>query len=82
MENKTNVCGIIGMILGILAIIFVFAYWPLGLLFGIGGLVLSIIGRKQPSGKGMALAGLICSIVALALWLIIVLLIGILLASL
>lgn len=84
MENVqnqgTNVMGLVGMILGILAIPFVFIVWPLGLILGIGGLVLSIIGRKHPK-KGMATAGMVCSIIALALWLIVVLIIGLLLAA-
>ena len=61
------------MVLGIVALVFVWAY-GLGIPFAIVGLVLSIIGmrRSKESGfpTGMALAGLVCSSIALGLNLI------------
>ena len=53
---------------------------------GIVGLVLSIIAMKkcnrgEATGKGMAIAGLICSIVGIALWVVIILIIGIIFAA-
>lgn len=74
--------AIIGMILGILSLILLWLTWPVGLIMAIAGLVLSIIGKKQPEGKGMAIAGMVCSIVTIALWFIIILIVGIILASL
>lgn len=74
--------AIIGMILGIHSLILLWLTWPVGLIMAIAGLVLSIIGKKQPEGKGMAIAGMVCSIVTIALWFIIILIVGIILASL
>lgn len=82
MEKKTNVMALVGMILGILSFLLFWLNGWVGLFLAIGGLILSILGRKQPEGKGMALAGMICSIVTIALWFIIVLLIAIIFASL
>lgn len=88
MENKSNPLALIGMIAGIASLVFFilgfavsFFSW-LSLILGIGGLVCSIIGRKNPNGKGQATAGLVCSIITLALFLIVVIIVGILLASL
>lgn len=62
-EKKMNVLGLIGMILGISALVIsfvpclgVYAVFP-----GILGIILSIIGLKKIN-KGMAIAGLICSL--------------------
>lgn len=81
MENKTNVLGIIGLVGGILSILCIFFFGWGTLIFGVGGLVCSILGRKNENGKGLATAGMVCSIIGLALFLIIVLIIGIILAS-
>lgn len=76
-EQKTSGFAIAGMVLGILAIVTCY----FGIIFGILGLIFSAIANsrinKNPAtlaGKGMAVAGLVMSIVALALdtvWLII-----------
>lgn len=67
MENnneKMNVMGLVGMILGILAVILsfvpcigVYAIFP-----GVVGLIFSILGMKKVK-KGMAIAGLVCSLI-------------------
>ena len=74
MENnneKMNVKGLVGMILGILALVLsfvpclgAFAIYP-----GIVGLIFSVLGLKNVK-KGMAIAGLICSILgtSVAAW--------------
>ncbi|MFY7668323.1 MAG: DUF4190 domain-containing protein [Crocinitomicaceae bacterium] len=74
MENnneKMNVKGLVGMILGILALVLsfvpclgAFAIYP-----GIVGLIFSLLGLKSVK-KGMAIAGLICSILgtSVAAW--------------
>lgn len=72
--------AIVGMILGILSLILVWLVGPVGLIMAIAGLILSIIGQKQPEGKGMVIAGMVCSIVTIALWFIVILLIGIIFA--
>lgn len=82
MEKKTNVMGLVGMILGIISILLFFINGWVGLFLAIGGLVLSIIGQKQPEGKGMAIAGMVCSIVTIALWVILILVIQLFLHSL
>lgn len=82
MEKKTNVMAIVSMILGILSLLLFWVNGWVGLFLAIGGLILSIIGKKQPEGKGMAIAGMVCSIVTIALWFIIVLVITIILHSL
>lgn len=82
MEKKTNVMGLVGMILGIISILLFFINGWVGLFLAIGGLVLSIIGQKQPEGKGMAIAGMVCSIVTIALWFIVILVIQLILHSL
>jgi len=61
-----------GMILGIVSIVFCY----LGVLIGPAGIVLSVMGRKEikrsngaETGDGMAVAGLITSIVGTVVWL-------------
>ena len=75
--QTTNPMAITGMIMGILAIL---ASYPCcGIPFNILGIIFSCVGlsqiKKQPSqaGRGMAIAGLICSIISL---LIVIVLIG------
>ena len=67
--QTTNPMAITGMILGIISLVLVCCCY--GIPFNILGLVFSIIGlsqiKKNPNqqGKGMALAGLICSIISI-----------------
>lgn len=82
MEKKTNVMGLVGMILGFISILLFFINGWVGLFLAIGGLVLSIIGQKQPEGKGMAIAGMVCSIVTIVLWLIVIIIIQLILHNL
>jgi hypothetical protein len=72
MENeKMNVMGLVGMILGILAVVISFvpclgmyAMYP-----GIVGIIFSALGLKKVK-KGMAIAGLVCSVLGtgIATW--------------
>ena len=74
-------CGIISLILSIIAI--VFCWMPLlGLGLGIAGLVLSLVSKKQ-AGRfhGLAIAGLICSICALVFHILLFLLVAIVAVS-
>lgn len=68
-----NIFGLIGMILGILSIVFCWVEAGIvGLVFAIPGLVLSIIGsNKVDKSKGMAKAGKITSILGLVFSLVI-----------
>ena len=63
--------AIVGLVLGILALVFIFIpfFQWVGIIFGIAGIILSAIAKKQ-GASGMAAAGLICSIIAVALCLI------------
>lgn len=69
MENTTqkNPMAIAGLVLGIVSVVFAFLYVWIGLVTGIVGIVLSVKGRKIPSKKGMATAGLVLSIIGTSL---------------
>lgn len=73
-QNKYSVAAIIGMILGILALLA--AAVMAGYYFGIPGLIVSIIAmvnikKKELCGKGMAIAGIITSALALIISIVI-----------
>ena len=74
-------CGIISLILSIIAI--VFCWMPLlGPGLGIAGLVLSLVSKKQAGRfRGLAIAGLICSICALVFHILLFLLVAIVAVS-
>lgn len=57
--------AIAGLVLGILSLIGMLFLAVLGIILGIVGLIFSVIGRRSPARRGMAMAGLICSIVGL-----------------
>lgn len=66
MENKKNGLAIASLVLGILGLVFFFIQSLVGIILAIIGLVLGIVAKKrQPSG--MATAGIVLSIIALAL---------------
>ena len=70
---KTNALQIVGLVCGIVGIILGCCTGWGGLIFGIIGLVCAILGNKQ--GKtGVGTGGLVCSIIALVLSVIIILL--------
>ena len=60
-QAEKSPCGLIGMIMGIAS--FFMVGWPLAA----AGLVLSIIGKKKCATDGMATAGVITSIISLAI---------------
>lgn len=66
--------GVASLVLGIVALVIaVFSGGSLGwigLLMAIVGIVLGALGRKDPEKKGIATGGLVCSIVAASLGLI------------
>ena len=63
---KANGLQIGGLVLGIMSIVFVCCYGYPSVLFGIIGLILSIVGNNK--GKhGIGTAGLICSVIGLVL---------------
>ena len=59
--------AVVSLILGILALICPFFNFYAAIIFGIVGIILGALGRKKDTGKGMATAGLVLSIVALAI---------------
>lgn len=80
--------AIAGMILGIGSIILFWLSW-IALIIGIVGLVLSIIGlnkaKKDPAnygGRGMAIAGIICSVIGILIVVIMLVFLATLFASL
>ena len=64
-EKKT--LSIAALILGLVGIIFDFIYLWIGLIAGIIGIIIGVKARKEENAKGMATAGFICSIVAVAI---------------
>ena len=60
--------GIASLVLGIVSIIFIFMPWLAGwgVLLGAAGIVLAVLARKNGE-KGIATAGLVCSIVGAAI---------------
>lgn len=71
MDNHVNSSAdslaIAGLVLGILSIIFAFLFTWIGLVAGIIGIILSVKGRASTNKKGVATAGLVCSIIGTAL---------------
>ena len=68
---KSPILSILSLVGGILGIIVGFFGW--GLLFSIAGVVLGHLGRRrEPNGRGMALAGLITGYVGIAVNVIVI----------
>nr|MBQ6242304.1 hypothetical protein [Lachnospiraceae bacterium] len=67
-NSKTSVVGIFALVLGILSIVCAwFGYGAIaGVIFGIVGIVLGAMGRKQAQ-TGVATAGFVCSLIGLIL---------------
>ena len=62
--------GVASLVLGIIAVlitIFVQAYGYIGIILGVIGIVLAAVGMKNPAHKGIAVAGLVLSIIANAI---------------
>lgn len=78
--------GIAGMVLGIVALVFLCINADVSLVCAIVGLILSIVGmskaKKAGVKNGMAVAGLVCSIVALALTILAITILAAFIASL
>ena len=63
--------AIASLVLGIVSL--VLSFFGLGIISvftAIVGIILGVLGRKDPEKKGMATAGLVCSIIALVLGII------------
>lgn len=72
MAEQKNTYAVAGLVLGIICLALDFLPIPyigwISLPAGIVGLVLSVKGRKIEAKKGMATAGMVLSIIGLALW--------------
>lgn len=67
MGNDANrTAAIAGMVIGIVSVVLCCVPY-LSIALGITGLILSVKGMKSTTARGMAIAGLVCSIVGLAL---------------
>ena len=80
MAQKTNGMAVTGMVIGILSLVL---FWAslLGVLLAILGIIFSGIGISQCSkqgqaGKGMAIAGLVCSLIAATFWVVVVIVVA------
>lgn len=63
----SNGLAVASMVLGIVSIVFAFLFVWIGLIAGIVGIILAVMSRKNPAKKGMGTAGLICSIIGVAI---------------
>lgn len=63
---QTNGPGIASLVLGIIAVL-TFWFPFIGLVISVIGLVLAGVGMKRLEGKGLAIGGLVLSIIALVL---------------
>ncbi|MFR9781117.1 DUF4190 domain-containing protein, partial [Micromonospora sp. MS34] len=71
-QGQNNTLGLIGMIAGIVSIVFAFCCTPLGIIGGIAGVVLGVMGQKkvqtgEATNGGQAKAALICGGVGIVL---------------
>lgn len=64
--------SIASMILGILAILFSCCFYPLAFLLAIIGLILGAVGLKKGAGKGMAITGIVLSIISIAIAILVI----------
>lgn len=65
-DNKANGKQIAGLICGILGICTSCCYGVPGIILGVAGLICSVLGNKE-SKNGVGIGGLVCSIIALIL---------------
>lgn len=68
-EKKSNVKAILALVFGILSILISCCCTYLGIALGIAGIILAVVSKKDNGGKmsGMAVAGMICSILAIVI---------------
>ncbi len=80
-EQPGKGLGIAAMVCGILSLLLIFVFMPLGIGCGIAGLVMGIIGRKKNKKDGMALAGIITSSIGLGLSFLLIILVVVLVGA-
>lgn len=64
-EPQGKGLAIAGMVCGIVALVMICCLWPIAVILGIAGLALSIIALVKKQSKGMSIAGIITSGLAL-----------------
>ncbi len=69
-DGKASGLQVAGLVCGILAICTSCCYGIFGIMFGIAGLICSIIGNKN-NKNGVGIAGLVCSIIGVILGVVI-----------
>ena len=76
-ENRSKVKEILALIFGILAVLISCCCTYLGIGLGIASIVLAILSKNENNGKmpGMALGGMICSIFAIVLCVVAIILV-------
>ncbi|MDL2237542.1 hypothetical protein LJC56_06905 [Christensenellaceae bacterium OttesenSCG-928-K19] len=76
MENKKTL-SILALIFGLLGIILTFTPASVvGLILAILGIIFAIVAKKKEGKSGMVTAGLVLSIIALVLWIIVIVFAG------
>ncbi len=68
-QGGTNIKAILSLVFGILSIITCCCYGVVGIILGIVGIVMAVLAKKDNMGQfpGMAIAGLVCSIIGILL---------------
>ncbi|WP_343208199.1 DUF4190 domain-containing protein [Anaerolentibacter hominis] len=68
MNNQTDGKSIASLVLGIVSLVFIFlgSYSFIGIILAVIGLVLGVSAKKE-TGSGMATAGIVLSIIGLAM---------------
>ncbi len=68
-EKKSNTKAILALVFGILSILISCCCTYLGIALGIAGIILAVVSKGDNYGKmsGMAIAGMICSILAIVI---------------
>lgn len=68
-QKGTNVKAILALVFGILSILTCCCYGVVSIILGIVGIVMAVLAKKENMGQfpGMAIAGLVCSIIGILL---------------
>lgn len=68
-QSSTNIKAILSLVFGILSIILCCCYGIIGAIVGIVGIVMAVLSKKDNMGRfsGMAIAGLVCSVIGVVL---------------
>lgn len=76
-EKKSNVKAILALVFGIASIIISCCCTYLAIGLGVASIILAVLSKNDNNGKmsGMAIAGMICSIVAIVLCLVCIILV-------